>query len=218
LETSTLAPFNCSSALDCTTCLRDTGQCVWCLVRGACLPTSQASNCQNPYTDCCVTFSPQGCSQCVQVATCGWCSNQGCRQGNRTGPSGNTGPCTGTWAFGGNCPDSGDGNGDDVLVLVGIGAGVAFGTCFALFVITLLVMLVVKRWRQSEAQKDLMQYERQVRRKSANLTPTNAECVPVTNLPSDSYSSLAPLIRDWNIEQGHTDYETLKRIDEATKD
>lgn len=60
--------------------------------------------CTNPYTDCCVTFSPQGCPACLANNNCGWCSNQGCRQGNNTGPNGGTGPCTGSWAYGSGCP------------------------------------------------------------------------------------------------------------------
>jgi len=214
-------PLNCSNALDCTTCVKPPNQCVWCLVMGRCIPASQQGQCQNPYTDCCVTFSPQGCQPCLQNPTCGWCEHNGCRQGNKTGPTGNTGPCTTQWTFGSGCPGSGDsGADDDLAVLIGVGAGVAIGTCFSLFVITLLVMLVLKRWRQREAQKDLMQYEKKVRRKSqAQLVPTNAEYVPAPgNSTPDSYSSLAPLIRDWNIEHGHTDYETLKRVEEATKD
>jgi len=109
-------------------------------------------------------------------------------------------------------------------VLIGVGASVALGSCFALFVIVLLVTLVVKRWRQSEAQKDLIQYERKVKRKSMASVASGSASTPPTNEQldqqpgPDSYSSLAPLIRDWNIEQGHTDYETLKRIDEATND
>ena len=114
------------------------------------------------------------------------------------------------------------GDSEDLTVLVGVGVSVAFGTCFALFVISLLVILVMKRWRQREAQKDLMQYERQRRRKSGQLSaPVNDACEESslsTTPDREAYSSLAPLIRNWNIEQGNTDYETLKRVEEATKD
>jgi len=212
----------CGGAIICTACLQEPASCVWCLVSSTCIPTNQQNQCQNPYTDCCVTFSPQGCSQCVTKPTCGWCSNQGCRQGNRTGPSGNTGPCTGQWTFDGTCPGGSGDDSQDLAVLVGVGVSVALGTCFAFFVVTLLGILVVKRWKQREAQKDLISYEKKVRRKSAAasalLPATNTHEQAVMATDSESYSSLAPLIRDWNIEQGHTDYETLKRIDEATLD
>jgi len=212
---------NCSNAISCPACVQEPVGCVWCLLSGSCIPVSQGGQCTNPYTDCCVTFSPQGCGTCLKNPTCGWCSNQGCRQGNKTGPNGGTGPCTGSWTFGGDgsCPQ-GDGEQDtqDLAELIGVGVAVAFGTCFALFVLILLVILVVKRWRQREAQKDLIQYERRVRRKSAHIPmAVNAQPSEFSSSPS-SYSSLAPLIRDWNIEQGNTDYETLKRVEEATKD
>jgi len=208
----------CAAAPNCVKCVQNK-TCVWCLHTALCVSKGQCST--TPYTECCVTFT--SCGDCVANTACGWCARTGCKKGSRSGPDADQGNCTTQWNWK-NCPGGSSSEPFSDLAIF-LGVAIALGGAFAIFVLILLALLIRRILRQQAAVNELARQEkiyRQHRPSSDSEDESPKKSVIDTNgdrkRDPTGYSSLAPLIRQRYIEQGQTDYQTLKRIEQATEE
>eukprot|EP01090_Pellita_catalonica_P013536 TRINITY_DN3242_c0_g1_i1.p1 TRINITY_DN3242_c0_g1~~TRINITY_DN3242_c0_g1_i1.p1 ORF type:complete len:230 (+),score=18.77 TRINITY_DN3242_c0_g1_i1:42-731(+) len=201
----------CTDNKNCTSCVIDSS-CRWCLHTNSCQPEG---TCTSQYTECCLTFSK--CGDCIAHEKCGYCLNTGCRPGNKSGPDSEFTCDDGEWVFK-TCPShSGPSpiSANTILLAIGIGVG-------AVLVIVVLVFLGLwarKKFRQTLTQQELSRHRRRYGRPGiADSTDDEGISGNEESGPEAGYSSLAPLIRDMHIQQGNSDYKTLKRIEEGEAD
>ncbi|KAL6063239.1 hypothetical protein QOT17_011723 [Balamuthia mandrillaris] len=232
---------NCSSAATCSPCVELEG-CSWCLT-GKCVQDGDPG-CLQPYKECCDTYtdcgscvSHQTCGYCENTGC-----RKGNATGPATGPSGCT---TKWYYQSCPSSQKDKGISVDTILLgcgIVIGGVLALFVVFLLvvFVRRALVHRAAARaladFQRKRLQQPVLSVSDSEERDPAAAAAFGIEAEDdallgggggdaavvyspgmeaTTASPDSEYSSLAPLIKRWNIEKGYTDYATLKRIEDV---